>query len=98
MSSCTECHGMAGEKYDDHDSYHCPRLEQPNPESRMSDKHTFSDGPPDVLNIKLSYKEFLDLMTDAYLVACNYEQEPTTMFRRAFFYNLDKLMKEKFEL
>lgn len=28
MSACTECHGMAGEKYDDHTSQHCPRLER----------------------------------------------------------------------
>ncbi len=27
MSSCAECHGMAGEEYDDHDSNHCPRIE-----------------------------------------------------------------------
>lgn len=26
MSACTECHGMAGEKYDDHTSNDCPRL------------------------------------------------------------------------
>lgn len=26
MSSCTECHGMAGEEYDDHVSSECPRL------------------------------------------------------------------------
>ncbi len=29
MSSCTECHGMAGEKYDDHGSFHCPRIKTP---------------------------------------------------------------------
>lgn len=26
MSSCTECHGMAGKEYDDHVSSECPRL------------------------------------------------------------------------
>lgn len=29
MSSCTECHGMAGEEYDDHTTDHCPRLTAP---------------------------------------------------------------------
>lgn len=58
-------------------------------------KYTFEGGAPDVLGKKLTYGEFLDLMTDAYLEACKYEQEPTAMFRRAFFYNLDKIMAKE---
>lgn len=43
MSACTECQGMAGEKYDDHVSDDCPRLRSksmtpPPEESTLSTK------------------------------------------------------------
>lgn len=55
-------------------------------------KYEFPNGAPNVLSIKLTYEQFLNLMTDAWLEAGKHEAEPDYMFRRAFFYNLDKLM------
>lgn len=60
--------------------------------SKQVNPYVWPNGAPDVLGVRLTYEQFLDLMTDAWLAAGKYEQEPHPMFRKALFYNMDKFL------
>ena len=54
------------------------------------DKYTFPNGAPDVLDVKLTYYEFLDIFSDAWLEAEQLEGTPKSDFRHALSYLMDK--------
>ena len=58
----------------------------------MGKKYTFENGAPDILDVKMTYGEFAELVADAWIIALEYEEEPHPMFRKALFYSLDKLV------
>lgn len=58
-------------------------------------KYVFPDGPADILNKYMSYEDFIDALTDAWLTAEKYEGPQPEMFRRALFYSLDKIVEAK---